>query len=201
MLREVIIGISPLAQTPSAYSFRRYKQVSSANNAAREASARSQHRAKDYTDADAEHKRFQVGDRLSIPIPNLSKSARILKTKCSEIQLINKLLVVVATFREPTTQSQSTVHVDRSLPLSEGLDVPDLVHLSLSVSVPSLPVSVQEDPTRRVAAGDPAMQPRAIGQIEPNWTRHDDYIFLIYTCSAMEQVVANQSRFLTRAPI
>ena len=157
VLSEVVIGILQLEQTPSTYCFRRYKQLSLAYDAAREATASAQHRAIDYYDAAAaHHKLFQVGDRVRIRIPTLSQSSSKLSSKWSEIRTISKLQSVVATLTDPTTQSQTTVHVDRlsacSHRLRDELDVHDYVPLSPSVSGASLQDSVHDDPLRPVAS-------------------------------------------------
>ena len=52
---EVIISIPPLEQTTSAYTFRRFKQLSLAYDAAREETASVKHLAKDYYDTGALH--------------------------------------------------------------------------------------------------------------------------------------------------
>ena len=71
---EVIIGIPELERNPSPYSFRCYQRLSLAYDAAREATASAQRRAKDYYDAGAYHKIFQVGDKVRIRIPTLAQS-------------------------------------------------------------------------------------------------------------------------------
>ena len=82
----VIVGIPKLEKNPSTYSFRRYQRLSIAYDAGREATACTQRRAKDYYDAGAYQKIFQVGDKVRIRIPTLAQSSSKLQSKWSEIQ-------------------------------------------------------------------------------------------------------------------
>ena len=71
---EVIIGIHKLEQNTSDYSVRRDQRLSLAYDAARKTTACAERRAKDYYDAVAYHKIFQVGDKVRIRIPTLAQS-------------------------------------------------------------------------------------------------------------------------------
>ena len=139
---------------------------------------------KDYYDAGAYHKIFQVGDKVRIRIPTLAQSSSKLQSKWSEIDTISKLQGVVATLTDPTTQSQTTVHVDRlsvcSPRLRDEIDTNPSVPISRSVSSSSLRGSVHDEPTRPVDPVDLATQPRALGKRVPKSTRRDDYSYLMY---------------------
>ena len=58
----------------SASSFRSYQRLSLAYDAAREGTLCAERRAKDYYEAGAYHKIFQVGDKFRIRIPTLAQS-------------------------------------------------------------------------------------------------------------------------------
>ena len=177
---EAIIGIPKLEQNPSAYSFRRYQPLSLAYDAAREATACAQRRAKDYYDAGAYQKIFQVGDKVRIRIPTLAQSPSKLQSKWSEIHTISKIQGVLATLIDRPTKSQTTVHVDIlsacSPRLRDELEAHPSVQLSRSVSSSSLHGSVHDEPKRAVDPVDLATQPRALGKRVPKSSRRNDYV-------------------------
>ena len=135
----------------------------------------------------------------------LSQCPSKVQSKRSEIHTISKVEGVVATLTDPTRQSRTTVHVEHlsacSHRIRDELDVPDSVPHSNSVSGACLQESVHDDPMSSVASVDPAKQTRALGKRVPKSTRRTDYIYLIYTCRAMGQLLAKQSSLQATAPM